>query len=119
MRHQLIATVLASALLASAAQAAPFGPASHRLGGSATSAKSTQDAKPMTLIEAFLGFIGFDLAASVEPIASETYVDRTGKTKQCDETKKSEVAKAEPTDDAQAGASKDRTRTANPVYLAF
>lgn len=119
MRYQFIVTVLASALLASAAQAAPFGPASHRLGGSATSAKSSEDAKPMTLIEAFLGFIGFDLAASVEPIASETYVDRTGKTKQCDETKKSEVAKAEPADEAAAGASKGRTRPVDPVYLAF
>ena len=119
MRNHLTAILIASALAMSAAQAAPFGPASHRLGGGSAAAKSSQDAKPMTLIEAFLGLIGFDMAVSVEPVVGETYVDRAGDAKQCDDAKKSEVAKAETSDDARGGSSKGRTRTGDPVYLAF
>ena len=119
MRNHILAVVLASALAVSAAHAAPFGPASHRLGGGTTSAKPSETAKPINLVEAILGFIGFDLSASVEPVAGETYVDQNGKTQQCDETKKSEVAKAETKEDAQGGSSKGRTRNGDPVYLAF
>lgn len=119
MRNHLVGIVLASALAVSAAQATPFGPASHRLGGGASSSTSSDESTPKSLIDAFLGFIGFNLAVSVEPVVGDAYVDRAGKTRECDEAKKSEVAKAETKDDAQGGSSKGRTRPGDPVYLAF
>lgn len=120
MRNCFIAIVAASAVAVGAAQAAPFGPASHRLGGNGSaSTQSTEAARPMTLIEAVLDFVGFKLSASVEPVVGDTYIDRTGKTRQCDEAKNAEVAKAEPKENAPGGASKGRTRSGEPVYLAF
>lgn len=119
MRNYLTAIVIASALSFGAANAAPgFGPSSHRLGGG-TSAKAADDNKPMTFIEAVLGLIGFDLAASVEPVVGETYVDRNGKTKECEQAKKAEVAKAEEKSETEGGDSKGRSRNGEPVYLAF
>lgn len=119
MRNRLLAIVVASAISVGAANAAPgFGPSSHRLGGG-TSDKTADTSKPMTLIETVLSFIGFDLTAKVEPVAGETYVDRTGKSKECAETKKAEVAKADEKSDSDGGESKSRSRYGEPVYLAF
>ncbi len=120
MRHHLTAIVLAAALSIGAAHAAPgFGASSHRLSGD-SSPKKASEHKPLTLIEAVLGLIGIELSASVEPIVGETYVDRAGKSKQCDQEKKAEVAKAEEKDGAQGGgSSKGRTRAGEPIYLAF
>lgn len=119
MRNYLTAIVVAAALSVGAANAAPgFGPSSHRLGGG-TSAKAADDNKPMKLVEAVLNLIGFDFAASVEPVVGETYVDRTGKTKECEQAKKAEVAKAEEKNESEGGDSKDRSRYGEPIYLAF
>ncbi len=119
MRNHLTAIVIAAALSVGAANATPaFGPSSHRLGGG-TSAKVADDAKPMTLLEAVLSFVGFDLAVSVEPVVGETYSDRTGKTKECEQAKKAEVAKAEEKNESEGGESKGYSRPGEPVYLAF
>jgi hypothetical protein len=119
MKIRLTAIVIAAAFTVGSANAATgFGSSSHRLGGD-SSARAAKDSKPLTLIEAVLGLIGFDFAASVEPVASEAYADRTGKPKECEQAKKTEVAKAESKEDEQGGASKGRTRTGEPVYLAF
>lgn len=117
MRHYLKAVVLASALSMGVAQAAPvFGASSHRLGGGSEKAESR---KPLSLFEAVLALAGIDLAASIEPIASDAVADRAGKTKECDQSKKTEVAKAETKETADGGSSKGRTRTGEPIYLAF
>ena len=119
MKIRLTAIVIAAAVIMGSANAAPgFGPSSHRLGG-ASSTDAAKDGKPLTLIEAFLGFIGFDLAATVEPVVGEAYADRSGKSKECEQAKQTEVAKADSKDDERGGASKDRARAGEPVYLAF
>jgi hypothetical protein len=44
---------------------------------------------------------------------------RDGEAKQCDQAKKTEVAKAETKDEAEGASSKGKSRTGEPVYLAF
>jgi len=116
MRNHFAAIVIASALTVTAAHAAPFGPSSHRLGGGASSPEAQ---KSVNFIEALLGFIGIELSASVEPVVSESYVGPARPAKECDQAKKSEVAKAETKEEAQGASSKGRARPGDPVYLAF
>ncbi len=120
MRNYFTAVVLAAALTMGVANAATsFGPSSHRLGGD-SSAKASKEHKPLGLIETVLGLIGFDLAASVEPVVGEGYADRSGKPKECEQAKKTEVAKADAKDGPDGGgSSKGRTRPGDPIYLAF
>lgn len=118
MRHYLTAFVMAAALSIGAAQAAPgFGASSHRLGGGVQPAE--REGKALSAFEAFLGLLGFDLSASVEPVVSENATGRNGKLKECDEAKKTDIAKAESKDGAEGGSSKDKSRAGEPVYLAF
>lgn len=118
MRHLLTATGLAAALSLGAAQAAPgFGASSHRLGGGHQ--PTEKQGKALSAFEAMLGLLGFELSASVEPVVSESMTDRNGKLKECDEAKKTDVAKAESKGGAEGGSSKGKSRTGEPVYLAF
>lgn len=118
MRHSLKAIMIATALSVGAAHAAPgFGASSHRLGGGTPKAEKQSKATPAW--EIFLALIGFDLAATVEPVASETIDKQHGKSKQCEQSKKTEVARADEKDEAEGGSSKGRSRTGEPVYLAF
>ena len=119
MRNLLAAIIIASALTMTVAQAAPFGPSSHRLGGGASSSKSSETPKTVNFVEALLGIIGIEPTASVEPVVGESYVSPARQTEECDQAKKSEVAKAETKEDAQGASSKGRARPGDPVYLAF
>ncbi|HNS86239.1 MAG TPA: hypothetical protein PKH09_05000 [Parvularculaceae bacterium] len=118
MRQKISLLAAAAVLLiGGAAQAAPgFGASSHRLGGG--SAASTQS-KPASLLEATLRLFGFETAATVQPVVGDRLGDTAGRTKECDQADKAEVAKAE-TKTAQGGAeAKARPRPNEPVYLAF
>lgn len=117
MRRSLAAIAFAAALAFGAAEAAPlFGASTHRLGGG-QAAKEQNDAR--ALLEAIFAWIGFDLVATVEPVAREGVADQAGRPKECDRAKKAEVAKAETKDESEGGSSKGRSRTGEPVYLAF
>lgn len=119
MRHYLIAIALAAALSIGAAQAAPgFGASSHRLGASA-SEPSKKESRALSTFEAFLAIFGLDLAASVEPVAGESMNARNSKTKECQQAKKTDVAKAETKEGAEGASTKGKSRTGEPVYLAF
>lgn len=116
MRNRLTAFVLASALTFGAAEAAPsFGSSSQRLGGGA----AAHEGDAPTLIEIVLGLVGFDFAATIEPVAGERFGDRAGKAKECEQSKKTEVAKAEPKESGGATTAKARPKSGEPVYLAF
>jgi hypothetical protein len=114
-RHLFIAVGAAGLALSSVADAAPaFGATSHRTGGAAAAEKRAD--RP--LIEVVLSLIGFDFAATVEPVVGESAVRRDARAKECEQSKKTEVAKAEPKDEEGGGAAK-RSRTGEPLYLAF
>jgi len=122
MRNYMTAFALAAALSIGSAAAAPgFGPSSHRVGGAVGSGNSaTTESKPQTIIESLFAIIGVDLSANakVEPVIGETYPERADAAKECDQEKKTEVAKADSKGESATG-SKSRTRTGEPVYLAF
>ncbi len=81
---------------------------------------SEKETHTLGLIDMILGLVGFDLAASVEPIVGETTPGGSTRAKQCDKEKKTEVAKAEEKDGSEGGgSSKGKSRTGEPVYLAF
>lgn len=111
----LAISIATAALMASPAFAAPsFGPAGHWLGGDDARAKQE---KGVDLPSAVLSLFGIDLAATITPVASEAYEKKVG-SKECDQAKKTEVAKAEPKA-SDASGSKGRARAGEPVYLAF
>ena len=118
--RQYYLTVAAVAVLAigGVAQAAPaFGARAHNLGGAASQSRTLEN-KPLGWIELALGIFGVDLAASVEPVAGDKLDDSGTRAKECEESKKAEVAKAEPQND-QGSGSKGRAMPNEPVYLAF
>lgn len=118
MRLSLTVIIAAAALSIGAAHAAPaFGSSSHRLGGTAN--EPAKKGEALSFFEALFAVLGIDAAASVEPVVGETMNRRDGKAKQCDQEKKSEVAKAETKDEAEGASSKGKSRTGEPVYLAF
>jgi hypothetical protein len=118
MRLSLTVIVAAAALTIGAAHAAPaFGTSSHRVGGSSSEPVKKGDA--LSIFEALFAVLGFDVAASVEPVADETMNRRDGKAKQCEQAKKAEVAKAETKNEAEGASSRGKSRTGEPVYLAF
>ena len=118
MRHYLAAFVIASALSLGVAQAAPgFGASSHRLGGGA-GAEKAERRQPLSLFESILALAGIDLSLAIEPIASETIADRS-RSKECDQAKNTEVAKADAKESPDGSSPRGRTRTGEPIYLAF
>lgn len=122
MRKAMTALAFAAALSIGTAEAAPgFGPSSHRIGGGVGSGKAaTTESKPQSIVESLFAILGFDISASakVEPVVGEAYPERAGAAKECDQEKKTEVAKAD-SKDANTPGAKGRTRTGEPVYLAF
>jgi hypothetical protein len=120
MRHWSIAILAASAVSVGLAQAAPgFGASSPRLGGGSYQG-SEKPKEAIGFFEALLVFAGFEMTASVRPVAGES-IGGPPPAKECDKQKKTEVAKAEDkeTTEGGAGSSKGRGRTGEPVYLAF
>lgn len=115
MRQSLIATMAAVSVMFAAAEAAPaFGAGLHRAGGAE---RGHAKESPLAAFEALLALIGIEATASVRPV---TETGERTKTKQCEQSKKTEIAKAAPKADADGGAaSKGRSRTGEPVYLAF
>ncbi len=114
----LAAALSVGALAAGAAQAASFGASSHRVGGAPAHA-AEKDSTAVAIFDRVLGLVGFDLAASVKPVAGERVPNRTARPKECDQAKKTAVAKAESKDSEGGGSSKGKSRTGEPVYLAF
>jgi hypothetical protein len=118
----MTAPAFAAALSIGSVHAAPgFGPSSHRVGGAVGAGKSaTTESKPQSIVESLFALIGLDLSASakVEPVVGEAYPERAGGSKECDQEKTTEVAKVDSKDEKATGA-KGRTRTGEPVYLAF
>lgn len=120
MRHWSIAILAASAVFVGWAQAAPgFGASSHRLGGGSGHGSESQK-EAIGFLEALLAFAGFEMTTSVKPVARESN-GGPPPAKECDEQKKTEVAKADEKEAAEggAGSSKGRSRSGEPVYLAF
>ncbi len=117
MRTQSIALAAAAfAALAAPSAEARSAFAGARVGGSATSEKSSEG---RSIIEALAAFLSVGVSVKATPIAgSDAPRSATGRVEPCEEEKRRNEAKAAETR-RTAEAEKAKARGGEPLYLAF
>ena len=120
MIKNLAVLVIATGALSGTADAAPgFGSASHRLGGGATGATAENSERSVGVVEAIFNLLNRKGEASVAAVTPASSAAEAARAKECDKSKKTEVAKAEAKPGETDKAAKGRMPTGEPVYLAF